>query len=210
MSFQAHAHRIPEGSSERERLDHTLDLAGRLLVEGRDSILDLRAAGAPGELALALREFGAELAQYCAHGFEMHIEGKPQRLAGQVADEIYAIGREALFNASRYAQASTTSLELDYGRAAFTLRVRDDGCGLDAAVARDGQRPGHWGLVGMRERAAAIGARLAIASRPGQGTTIEVVVPAARAYQASLCGVWQRLIRTAGGRGRRGQGPVRH
>jgi signal transduction histidine kinase len=98
-----------------------------------------------------------------------------------VHDEIYAIAREALFNASRYAEAAHIVLELDYARQAFTLRVRDDGCGLDDTVAQAG-RPGHWGLVGMRERAASIGATLNITSRPGAGTEIEVSVPGELAY----------------------------
>jgi len=63
-----------------------------------------------------------------------------------------------------------------------SVRVRDDGCGLDDAVAQTGQRPGHWGLVGMRERAAGIGASLRIDSRPGAGTQIEVSVPGRLAY----------------------------
>jgi signal transduction histidine kinase len=103
-----------------------------------------------------------------------------------VSDEVYAIGREALFNASRYANASQVLLELDYGKETFTLRIRDDGCGLDEAVAQPGCRPGHWGLPGMRERAAAIGARFELASRAGEGTEILVSLPGELAYQFSL------------------------
>jgi nitrate/nitrite-specific signal transduction histidine kinase len=55
---------------------------------------------------------------------------------------------------------------------------------MTADVQRAG-KPGHYGLAGMRERAARIGGLLSIISAPGQGTSVRVSVPAARAYQDS-------------------------
>ncbi|WP_229202022.1 sensor histidine kinase [Pseudoduganella aquatica] len=182
MSFHAHAHLLPQGTRERERLDQTLNLADQLLVEGRDQIMDLRASASPEELGLALEQFGKGLAEHRAHRFEARVSEKCRPLQLRVHDEIYAIAREALFNASRYAEAANIVLELDYAPQALTLRVRDDGRGLDEDVAKAGHRPGHWGLVGMRERAASIGAALRIDSSPGGGTVIEVTVPAKLAY----------------------------
>lgn len=181
LSFHAHAHMLPQGTRERTRLDGTLNLADQLLIEGRDQIMDLRAVAPPDELPLALQQFGKGLAEHRAHAFTVHVRGVCRRLLPCVHDEIYAIAREALFNASRYAEAAHIVLELDYAEQAFILRVRDDGCGLDDAVAQAG-RPGHWGLVGMRERAASIDATLTISSRPGAGTEIEVSVPGQLAY----------------------------
>ena len=103
-----------------------------------------------------------------------------------MSDEVYAIGREALFNASRHANAQKVVLTLDYGREAFALHIRDDGCGLDETVASAGHLPGHWGLPGMRERAAALGARFELTSRAGEGTTVGVTLAAELAYQFSL------------------------
>jgi signal transduction histidine kinase len=135
---------------------------------------------------LALQAFGQELAAYSGNAFELHIGGRARLLRPHVSDEVYAIGREALFNASRHANAERVVLALDYGRDAFTLRIHDDGCGLDDAVARAGHRPGHWGLPGMRERAAALGARFDLASRAGEGTAISVTLAAELAYPFSL------------------------
>jgi signal transduction histidine kinase len=104
-------------------------------------------------------------------------------LKPHVNDEIFAIGRDALCNAQRYAQAHRVLLELDYGDDAFTLRVRDDGRGLDPLVAKSGYRPGHWGLPGMRERAESIGASFHLASEPGRGTKIVVTLSGELAYQ---------------------------
>jgi signal transduction histidine kinase len=186
MSFNAHVHHVPEGTRERATLERTLGLAGRLLVEGRDQIMDLRASASPEEMRLALHAFGNELAGYSGSAFALRIGGRPRSLKPQVSDEVYAIGREALFNASRHAGACHVLLELDYGKDAFTLRIHDDGCGVDEAVLQPGSRQGHWGLPGMRERAAAIGARFELVSRAGEGTDIVVTVPGESAYQFLL------------------------
>lgn len=182
MSFHAHTHLLPQGTRERARLDGTLNLADQLLVEGRDQIMDLRASASPDELSLALQQFGKGLSEHRAHTFVAHVSEKRRKLKPRIHDEIYAIAREALFNASRYAEAGRIVLELDYAPDSFTLRVLDNGCGLDDAVSNTGHRPGHWGLVGMRERADIMGASLSINSQPGIGTEVQVVVPGKLAY----------------------------
>jgi hypothetical protein len=53
---------------------------------------------------------------------------------------------------------------------------------MDAEVLQQGQRPGHWGLTGMRERAGQLDATLELWSRPGLGTEVRLVIPAERAY----------------------------
>ncbi|GGY27658.1 sensor histidine kinase [Pseudoduganella albidiflava] len=181
LSFDAHSRYLKEGTLERTRLDQTLDLAERLLVEGRDQIMELR-EGAPEVLELTLGQYGKGLADHGPHAFDMRVAGTPRPLRPAVHEEIYAIAREALFNASRYADASRIELDLEYGSRAFTVRIRDDGRGLAESVAAAGHRPGHWGLVGMRERASCVGATLEIASKPGAGTEITVTLPARKAY----------------------------
>ncbi|OFA02051.1 sensor histidine kinase [Duganella sp. HH101] len=182
MSFDAHSRNLKEGTTERARLDQTLNLAEQLLMEGRDQIMDLRASASPDALELTLEQFGKGLAEHRSHAFAMKVNGVPRQLRPHVHDEVYAIAREALFNASRYADASRIELELDYNANAFVVRIRDNGKGLDDAVAAAGHRPGHWGMVGMRERAHNIGARLAIDSKPGMGTEVIATVPGTAAY----------------------------
>lgn len=186
MSFDAHAVQVPPGSRERDHLERGLGLARRLLVEGRNQIMGLRASTSPDEMHVALQSFGAELAAYGGHAFDLRIVGLAQPLKPLVSDEIYAIGHEALLNASRYAGAGHVFLALEYGDDAFALCIRDDGRGLDPEVAAAGSRPGHWGLPGMRERARAIGAQFELSSRPGAGTAIVVTLSAELAYPFSL------------------------
>jgi len=63
----------------------------------------------------------------------------------------------------------------------FSLRVRDDGVGIDPDILEH-RRAGHWGLQGMRERAESFGARFNVWSKIGAGTEIELVVPARICY----------------------------
>jgi signal transduction histidine kinase len=91
-----------------------------------------------------------------------------------VENNLLRIGQEALTNAVRHGKAQHVHVHLHYGKQAFALRVSDDGCGFDAHVRADPER---FGLVGMRERAQEIGARLEVNSAVGRGTLVQVTVP---------------------------------
>ncbi len=88
LSFDAHSRHLKEGTPERTRLDQTLNLAEQLLVEGRDQIMDLRAAATPEVLALTLEEFGKGLAEHRAHAFAMKVHGTPRQLCADVHEGI--------------------------------------------------------------------------------------------------------------------------
>jgi signal transduction histidine kinase len=92
-----------------------------------------------------------------------------------VRDEVYRIGYEAIRNAYTHSHATHLEIALSYGRD-LTLRIADDGIGMDPPTAEHG-RDGHFGLPGMRERASRIGATLSMTSTPGTGTAVVVTVP---------------------------------
>jgi len=96
-------------------------------------------------------------------------------------DEVYRIGREALLNAFRHARAKSIEIELKYSSTQLRVFVRDDGCGIDPKLISTGT-DGHWGLVGMRERADRIGARFHVFSNATVGTEIELSVPSHVAF----------------------------
>src|SRR5579862_6478062 len=108
--------------------------------------------------------------------------GDPRALHPLLRDEVYRIGREALINAFRHAQASHIEVMLTFTSHRLRLLVRDDGCGIDARILRSG-RDGHWGLSGMRERADRIGAQLHLFSSASAGTELELTVPGRVAFQ---------------------------
>jgi two-component system, NarL family, sensor histidine kinase UhpB len=85
---------------------------------------------------------------------------------------VYRVAQEALTNVVRHAKATKVSLSLSADRGAVVLRVADDGRGIPPELLDSS-----FGIRGMRERALLIGATIDVRSRPGAGTTVELVVP---------------------------------
>jgi signal transduction histidine kinase len=139
-------------------------------------------------LAHQITTLGEDLAAHTSIGLQVDAEGTPRTLHPIVRDEVYRIAGEALRNAFRHAQAKQIEVELRYDEWQFSLRVRDDGKGIDpeilTAEGRQG-REGHFGLPGMSERAKLVGGKLTVWSAPDSGTEIELSVPAVHAYSAS-------------------------
>lgn len=108
-----------------------------------------------------------------------HTSGTSKRLAPEVALALYRIAQEALSNVSRHAAATTGSVTLAFTEDGVVLTVRDNGRGFVVPESPAELAPqGHFGLLGIYERAELIGAQLSIASQVGKGTRIEVVVDA--------------------------------
>jgi signal transduction histidine kinase len=89
--------------------------------------------------------------------------------------QLFAIGREALANVVRHAEATAASVRIADGNGHVSLEIKDNGHGFDPDAA---ERAGHFGLDSMRSRAAEIGGALTITSDPRRGTTVRVQVPA--------------------------------
>ena len=98
----------------------------------------------------------------------------PISLPGAIEKALYGIAQESLNNILKHAEATRISVELRQSESSASLEIADNGLGFDTAVAR--QRGG-LGLLGLEERAAAIGGLLFIDSHPGSGTLIRVEVP---------------------------------
>jgi signal transduction histidine kinase len=127
----------------------------------------------------------------------MVIGGAPRPLHPLIGSELLQIGHEALINAFLHSRATAIEIELEYGLNTLNLLVRDNGCGIDSEILRLG-REGHWGLIGMRERAEKIKAEIKIRSRVNAGTEVVVSVPRRFAYKnTGLFSKWiQKLIPT--------------
>jgi signal transduction histidine kinase len=166
----------------RKMMEEVLDRADEVIREARQRVRDLRRrASDENDLPDRLTKCGQELSRSHAVPFTLATVGKPRGLDSTVQDEAYRVAAEALANAFRHASASKIETEVTYGSSALRIKVRDDGAGIDKAVLSDGQ-PGHWGLMGMRERALALRAELNIWSREDAGTEVELVIPASVAY----------------------------
>jgi signal transduction histidine kinase len=176
----------------KQQLEHAIDEAAQAITEGRNAVQNLRSAtAAADDLAVAIGTLGRELAATQATDrtatppvIDVSVEGTPRDLHPIVRDEVYRIAGEAVRNAFRHASAHRIEVDIRYDERRLRVRVRDDGQGIQPAVL-EGDRPGHFGLPGMRERAGVIGGRLDVWSEAGLGTEIELTVPAAAAYVRS-------------------------
>ncbi|WP_172672209.1 sensor histidine kinase [Variovorax paradoxus] len=179
------AHQLMPESEGRRILEEGIDQAADAITEGRDAVQGLRAtATETSDLADAVRALGQVLAADPATpsarlGVEVH--GRARSLHPIVRDDAFRIVGEALRNAFRHAAPTRVEVEIRYDDRQLSVRVRDDGKGMDPRVVRRG-REGHFGLHGMRERAKLIGGALTFWSRLDAGTAVELTVPAARAY----------------------------
>jgi signal transduction histidine kinase len=171
----------------KDKLDHAIDDAARAITEGRNAVQGLRASTvATSKIEDAIATLGGELAAAPgtrpAPAFRVTVEGDPSPLHPIFRDDIYKITAEALRNAFRHADATDVDVEIRYDRQQFRLRVQDNGKGFDEAVLPRQAAAGHYGLPGMRERAALMGGTLTVWSSEGAGTAVELSIPSRTAY----------------------------
>ncbi|HVO61011.1 MAG TPA: two-component regulator propeller domain-containing protein, partial [Terriglobales bacterium] len=201
LRLQTVSYLLPEGEP-KEKLDSTIEQAAGAVAEGRDAVQGLRESTVQGnDLALAISTLGEKLTSDTSDlrpGFRVAVEGQSRNLHPILRDEIYKIVAEALRNAFRHAHARQIEVEIRYDTDQFRLRVRDDGKGIDPAVLSQQGREGHYGLPGMRERAALIGGKLTVWSEVDAGTQVELRIAASVAYASPRKSSW--LSRTFAGK----------
>jgi signal transduction histidine kinase/ligand-binding sensor domain-containing protein len=184
LRFQAAADRLPAKEPVRTQLEDALERADQVLSDSRDAVKNIRGSSSgDAELTQTLGAMGKQLAQAHLGQFHARAEGAARELHPIVREEALRIAREALTNAFQHAKAELVEVEVSYGEAELRVRVRDDGKGMNDEVLRTGS-PGHWGLLGMRERAKKIRAHLTLWSKPGAGTEIDLRVPSRVAYRS--------------------------
>lgn len=165
-------------AAARSQMERVIDQTRGLLIQGRDRILELRSSSdEPCHAVSELREFCTRFATTCHSRFEV-IDAVPEVvLPSAMAGEVLAIAQEAISNAAFHASACLIEVEFKRMKHFLQLTVSDDGRGIAAEVAREGGRDGHWGLIGMRERAQRIGAQLSIGRGQVRGTRVVLIVP---------------------------------
>jgi signal transduction histidine kinase len=187
LRFGTAARHIPKGEPSKAMMESALDRADEVLLEGRSRVRDLRAEDVTSsDLLTALSALSDELAIGQVAAFDVSMLGDERELHPIVREEAYWIGREALLNAQAHASATVIRLNLEFGPKAFVLTCADDGRGIEPDILEAGAREGHWGLSGMRERAAKIGGTVKIACDGGPGTRVTLRVPAAFAYRKTI------------------------
>ncbi len=160
-----------------KQLDQTRDYVRHGLADARQSIWALRTQDASETtMPVKLRRM-AEAAGGDRMAARFSLFGAYRPLSAETERELMRVAQEAIQNVKKHAGASELWVQLEYGPETVALEIRDDGRG--GALERKAETSaGHFGLTGMRERAAAIGATLEVSSARGEGTTIRLSVPA--------------------------------
>ena len=199
LRLQAVRNLLPANPTKAvEALDEALEKGDQAILEGRVAVGDLRSSTEiSNDLVQAFTAFGDGLASKDAATFRVMAEGASRDLHPILRDEIYRIACEAIRNAFRHAHASRIEAEITYGESLLRVRIRDDGRGIDPKIAVEGCE-GHYGLVGMRERAKRIGGQLSVWTGEGTGTEIELNIPGSIAYGTSRARDGFRLFRKKG------------
>ena len=153
----------------RRRLENLRIDVRSVIGEVRDTLYDLRTdLPAEGDPSTAMRAFLDRVKERTGlvTWLDVHSTG---RLTLALEQELWRIAKEAITNVERHAQARRVVVRWACDGGTASVEVTDDGVGFEPSSSG---RPDSFGLLGMRERAASIGARLEISSRPGGGTTI--------------------------------------
>jgi ligand-binding sensor domain-containing protein/signal transduction histidine kinase len=212
--LQAVRQLLPERPGDAAKfLDSAMQVGDQAIGEGRDAVQNLRSSTfEEGDLATVLGALGAELAAgnepRATPEYRVVVEGKPRELNPDVRDDIYRITREAVRNAYQHANARHIETEVTFGDTDLSVRVRDDGIGVDSTILAGGQRGGHWGLPGIRERCESIGGRLYVWSERNAGTEVELRIAATIAYTEPPISIlsWIRRLPHSAGRSRTNAG----
>ena len=169
---------MPSDPAQARRfLDLARKMARHSLTEARRSVMDLRASVLEGQdLAAALQSGTAQWIEGSNVELSVDVSGPPNHLPQDMEQHLLRIAQEAVTNVLKHAGASRIWVKLHMEARKIYLRIVDNGRGFDQQdVFSD--LAGHFGVIGMRERAERLGGKLNLKSRPGEGTEVEVTVP---------------------------------
>ena len=187
QSLIALAHRVEMGQKAldkdparaRQRLTELQDMAGDIQAEVRRFSRALRPLYLEDlGFVPALEALAPEVGRGNDLAVSVRVEGEVRRLAPDLELTAYRIAQEGLSNVVRHAGAQAAWLTVIFAPHGLTLRVRDDGCGFEPPVNPADLAPaGHFGLMGIRERALLFAGHMQVRSSPSHGTTLEVFLP---------------------------------
>ena len=165
---------------------------GQAVDEGRAALHSLRVSTVEkNHLSEALHRATEDHQLPASMIVAFSVIGDPRDVHPIVRDEIYRVGYEAIRNAAAHSRGSRLEIDIHYA-SDLLLRVRDNGLGIDPDLADKG-REGHFGLQGMRERAARIHGKLSIVSSANTGTEVVLVVPGIVVYRHERLSYVERL-----------------
>ena len=187
---------IPPGLAAHGRLEKSLQEAEKVLEEARDTVSGLRSFESSDDFEDVFRQITQKLPFAPEVDISISTAGRPRRLSPEVCEEIARIANEALLNVYRHARTARVEISMTFHPSKVVLSIVDHGVGIPPSIMASGKRAGHFGLIGMRERAERIGADLRVESEPGRGTTVKLAVPAAIAHHRPSLRLFLRNLRS--------------
>ena len=167
--------RSPENSLRH--LELARSLMAKSQVEVRQSVWDLRRRALEQfDLSTALAEGARQITSETNVQVHFETQGEPRSLPEVVEENLLRIGQEALANIAKHSGATSVNIELQFERQQVCLQVKDNGIGFDREKAV-GPSEGHFGLLGMSERAKRLGGRFILSSKLEEGTLVRVEIP---------------------------------
>lgn len=164
------------GETARQHLDTARMLVRSSLAEARRSIWELRSQGVEsGDLPSRLSQMTTQMGGSGRPKIVLEVHGSYRALGGKTEDELLRMAQEAMTNAIKHAEATQIDVELAFDPKLLRMTISDNGKGFTASGDTGGVN-GHFGLKGIGERAAGIGAKLKLESAPGAGTRVSVEV----------------------------------
>ncbi|HUB32960.1 MAG TPA: ATP-binding protein, partial [Bryobacteraceae bacterium] len=169
---------MPEDATPaRKFLDMARRMARHSLTEARRSVMDLRSSVLEGQdLAAALQSGTRMWTAGSGVDVDVEVSGDQIELPQEYEQHLLRIAQEAVTNALKHAAARRILIRLHTEARKLYLRIKDNGRGFEQQDVFSSVG-GHFGLLGMRERAERLGGQLRLASHPGEGTEVEVMVP---------------------------------
>ncbi len=180
IALQLQGARSAMGEQSAPTNDHlsvALQMVRRSRAEAHRSIATLRTLHSQEELSTMLEKLLRQLTQPAHLELTVTMRGTPIALADETVSELLRIAQEATANTVEHARASHVAVIIAYTPAFLLMDLRDDGCGFDPAIAASVES-GHFGITGMRERGAHIGAQFDLTSG-AQGTHLCLKLPLA-------------------------------
>ena len=164
-------------ANARDHLDLARNLMSKSQVELRRSVWDLRQRELERfDLPGALLESARQITQASGIKVDLQSKGATRALPEVVEENLLRIAQEALTNVIKHARATEVTIALEFEPQQVIMQVQDDGIGFDLKSCA-GPAEGHFGLLGMSERAKRIGGRFVPVSEPGKGTSVRVAIP---------------------------------
>ncbi len=183
---------LPANFPAKQPLARALGLCKSALAAGRRALNELRAAPlSAADLVKSFSQLANDLTGDGGTKIDVIVEGRERPLKALAGNDVQQVGRQAITNALQHAHARRIHILLSYGEQQLRLRVQDNGCGMSEETLNS-RRAGHYGMAGMQERAERLRGSISVTSRIGEGTEVNLWIPAHLIYEDGLLGSGSR------------------